>query len=90
MADEKTFTEEIKVSGQQLVETIKKLIHEGNVRHLVIKNEQGKTLIELPVTVASVGAILLPVLAALGAIAALVSDCTIVVVKEDPGQKSPS
>lgn len=82
MDEEKTFTEEIRVSGQHLVETIKKLIHEGNVRHLIIKNEQGKTLLEIPVTVASVGAILLPVLAALGALAALVSDCTIVVVKE--------
>ncbi len=82
MDEEKTFTEEIRVSGQQLVETIKKLIHEGNVRHLIIKNEQGKTLLEIPVTVASVGAVLLPVLAALGALAALVSDCTIVVVKE--------
>jgi hypothetical protein len=82
MGEEKTFTEEIRVSGSQLVETIKKLIHEGNVRHLIIKNEQGKTLLEIPVTVASVGVIILPVLAALGALAALVSDCTIVVVKE--------
>ncbi|HOD66311.1 MAG TPA: DUF4342 domain-containing protein [candidate division Zixibacteria bacterium] len=83
MVEEKTFTEEFKVTGQQLVETVKKLIHEGNVRHVIIKNEEGKSLIEIPVTVATVGALLLPVLAALGAIAALVADCTIVVVKTE-------
>jgi hypothetical protein len=82
MAEEKTFTEEIKVSGQQLVETVKKLVHEANVRHLIIKNEKGEKLIEVPVSVAGVGALLLPVLAAIGAIAALVTNCTIVVVKE--------
>mgnify|MGYP001442376840 FL=1 len=83
MVEEKTFTEEFKVTGQQLVETVKKLTHEGNVRHVIIKNEEGKSLIEIPVTVATVGALLLPVLAALGAIAALVADCTIVVVKTE-------
>ena len=81
MAEEKTFTEEIKVTGQQLVDTIKRLIHEGNIRNLIIKNEQGHTLLEIPVTAASVAAVLLPVLAAVGALAALVSRCTIVVVK---------
>ncbi len=82
MDDKKTFEEEISVSGQQLVDTVKKLIHEANVRRLIIKNERDEKLIEIPVTVAGVGALLLPVLAALGAIAALVSKCTIVVVKE--------
>ena len=82
MAEEKTFTEEIKVSGQQLVETVKKLVHEANVRHLIIKNEKGEKLIEVPVSVAGVGALLLPVLAAIGTIAALVTNCTIVVMKE--------
>jgi len=82
MTDEKTFKEEIKVTGQQLVETVKKLIHKGNVRRLIIKNEKGETLIEIPVTVATVGALLLPVLAALGAIAALATNCTVEVIKE--------
>lgn len=82
MNEEKTFTEEFRVSGQQLVETVKKLVHEANVRHLIIKNESGEKLIEVPVSVAGVGALLLPVLAALGALAALVASCTIVVVKE--------
>ncbi len=82
MADEKTFTEEIKVSGAQLVETVKKLLHEANIRRIIIKNEKGESLLEIPVTIASVGALLLPVAAALGALAALVTHCTIVVVKE--------
>jgi len=81
MNEEKTFKEEIKVSGQQLVETVKKLIHEGNVRRLIIKNEKGETLIEIPVTVATVGAILLPIIAALGAIATLATNCTVEVIK---------
>ncbi len=81
MNKEKTFKEEIKVSGQQLVETVKKLVHEGNIRRLIIKNEKGETLIEIPVTVATVGAILLPIIAALGAIAALATNCTIEVIK---------
>jgi hypothetical protein len=82
MDDKKTFQEEIKVSSQQLVETVKQLLHEANVRHLIIKNEKGETLIEVPVSVAGVGALLLPVLAAIGALAALVSNCTIVVIKQ--------
>jgi len=81
MTEEKTFKEEIKVSGQQLVETVKKLVHEGNVRRLIIKNEKGETLVEIPVTVATVGALLLPIIAALGAIAALATNCTIEVIK---------
>ena len=82
MVDARTFEEEIKVTGKQLVDTVKKLIHEGNVRHIIIKNEKGDKLLEVPVTVASVGALLAPVVAALGALAALVTNCTIVVVRE--------
>ena len=81
MTEETTFKEELKVSGEQLVDTVKRLVKEANVRKLIIKNEKGETLMEIPVTVASVGAILLPVLAALGALAALVTNCTIEVIK---------
>jgi hypothetical protein len=81
MVEETTFKEEMKVSGQQLLETVKKLVHEANVRNIIIKNEKGETLIELPVTAAGVGAILLPVVAAIGALAALVTNCTIEVIK---------
>jgi len=76
-------TEEFKVSGDDLVSFIKKLIREGNARKISVKNEEGKTLVEFPVTIGAVGALIAPVLAAAGAIAALVSRCTIVVEKRD-------
>jgi len=83
MSEEKVRTEEHKVSGDDLLAKVKELVHEGNIRRIIIKNEEGKTLIEVPLTLGVVGAVLLPVLAAIGAIAALVTDCTIVVEKVD-------
>jgi hypothetical protein len=79
VSEEKTFTEEIKTTGEQLLAKVKELVREGNVRRIIVKNEEGKTLIEIPLTLGVVGALLLPVAAAVGAIAALVADCTIVV-----------
>jgi len=76
---ENTTQEEFKINGRDLVDKVKELIQEGNVRRVIIKDRDGKTLVELPVTVGVVGAIIAPVLAALGAIAALVTECTIVV-----------
>ena len=67
----------------RVVERTKKLIHEGNVRRLIVKNAQGVTLIEVPLTMGVVGAVLVPVWAAIGAIAAVVSDATIVVEKRE-------
>jgi len=81
MSEEKVRIEEHAVSGDSLVAKVKELAHEGNIRRITIKNEEGKTLIDIPLTVGVVGALLLPVLAAIGAIAALVTDCTIVVEK---------
>jgi hypothetical protein len=81
MSEEKTWTEEIQTSGEELVAKVKELVHEGNIRRITIQNEEGKTLIEVPLTLGVVGAVLLPVWAAIGAIAALVADCTIVVEK---------
>jgi Flp pilus assembly pilin Flp len=81
--DQKTRTEEFKVSGGEILNKIKELLHEGNIRRIILKDEQGKTFIEFPLTVGIVGAALLPVLAAIGAIAALVSKLTIVVEKVD-------
>ena len=75
-------TEEFKVSADELVKTVKKLIHEGNVRKILIKDDKGKTLIEIPVTIGVVGTILAPWLAALGVIGALATNCTIVVERE--------
>jgi hypothetical protein len=75
--------EEIKVAGRDLVERVKSLIHEGNIHRVIIKNEEGHTLIEVPVTIAAVGAIAAPVLAAVGAIAAMVTHCTVVVERRE-------
>src|SRR4051812_7938001 len=75
-------TEEFQISGDDLLARVKELLHEGNIRRLIIKNEEGKTLLEIPLTVGVMGAavaLVYPVLAALGAIAALVARLTIVV-----------
>ncbi len=77
-------TEEFQVNGDSLIAKIKELIHQGNIRRIIIKGEDGKTLVELPLTFGVVGMALAPVLAAVGAIAALVSNCTIVVVRKEP------
>jgi hypothetical protein len=81
MAGGKTRTEEFRVSGEQLLGKIKELIHEGNIRRIIIKNKDGQTIVEFPVTVGVLGAVLAPYLAAVGAIAALVAEATIVVEK---------
>jgi hypothetical protein len=73
----RTRREEYKVRGEKIVAKIRELLHEGNVRHVVIKNDEGKTLIEFPVTVGVAGALLVPVWAAIGALAALVTNCRI-------------
>lgn len=70
--------EEFKVSGSELVDKIKQLLHEGNIRRIVIKQD-GSTVMEIPLTVAAVGVVLVPVLAAVGALAALITNCSIVV-----------
>ena len=72
-------TEDIKVKGGQVIETVKSLIHEGNVRSITIKDKNRKTIVKFPLTVGVVGAALAPILAAVGAIAALVTDLTITV-----------
>lgn len=76
-------TEEFKVSGGDVVDAVKRIIAQGNARRIIIKNEAGATLIEFPLTLGAIGAIIAPVLAAVGAIAALVTKCTIVVERRD-------
>jgi hypothetical protein len=76
-------TEEFRISGDELVAKVKDLVREGNIRRLIIRNDQGTTLIEIPLTVGLVGVALLPVWAAVGAIAALATDCSIVVERRD-------
>ena len=75
-------TEEFKINGDELVKKVKQLINEGNVRRISIKGRDGKAIAEFPLTIGVVGAVFAPVLAAVGAIAALVSECTITVEKE--------
>lgn len=83
MTDEKVRTEEIHAKGEEVVGKIKDLVRQGNIRRVSIKNEDGKTIVDIPLTLGVVGALFLPQLAALGAIAALVTNCTIVVEKVD-------
>jgi hypothetical protein len=82
-SEQGTRRERYKVSGEGVVAKLKEILHEGNVRHVVIKNEDGKTLIEIPVTLGVAGALLLPVWAAVGAVAAVVSNCTIEIERTD-------
>ena len=83
MSAEENRTEELSVSGEKLVSTVKELVHQGNIRRITIKNRDGKSLIEIPLSLGVVGLLLLPTLAALGAIAALVTECTIVIERCD-------
>lgn len=76
-------TEEFKLEGGKVLDKIKELIHQGNIRRITLKNEEGKTLIEIPFTLGLVGAALLPVFAAVGAIAAVVTRMTLVVEKTE-------
>lgn len=76
---ERSEWEEFQVSADDLVGRVKDLIHEGNIRRIRVRNERGETLLEIPVTVGVIGALFAPYLAALGAIAALATRCTIAV-----------
>jgi hypothetical protein len=87
MNEEKTYTERFKLTGEAVLGKVKELVHEGNVRRLIIRNEDEKILIEIPLTVGAVGVLIAPVAAAIGAVAALVSHCTIDV--ERVGEKPP-
>jgi hypothetical protein len=78
-----TRTEEFTLRGDEVVAKVKALVHEGNIRRITIKNKEGKIMIEVPLTLGVVGALFLPTLAALGALAALVTECTIVVERVD-------
>ena len=78
---EKTRIEEFEVTGDKLIETVKQIIRGGNIRRVTIKNVGGESLIEFPLTLGVAGALILPQLAAIGAIAALVTKCSIVIEK---------
>jgi hypothetical protein len=82
--NEKTTHESFKVTGEELLSKVKEIIKEGNARRIIIKNEKDVTIIEFPLTIGAVGVILAPIFAAVGALAALATHCTIIVEKRDP------
>lgn len=75
-------TEEFKVSGEEILKKVKEIIKEGNARKIILKNEKSESILEIPLTFVVVGAVLLPVLAAVGAIAGILTKCTLVVEKK--------
>ena len=88
-AHESSWWESVKVAGEQLDEKIESLIREGNIRRVVVKQE-GRTIAEFPLTVGVVGAAIAPVIAAIGAIAALVTECTVEIERVAPPPKRPA
>jgi hypothetical protein len=74
--------EEFKIKGEDLIAKVKQLIADGNVRRIIIKDKEDKIIIEIPLTIGVIGIVIAPVLAAVGAIAALVTECTIIVERK--------
>jgi hypothetical protein len=89
MTDQQPHTQEFSLNGDEVVAKVKELIHEGNVRRVIIKNEDGRTMLEIPLTIGVIGAALLPVLAAIGAAAAIATRCTLVVERDPDAPSSP-
>ena len=83
MTEGKFRTEEFRVEGEKLIAKVKELLHEGNIRRLIIKDKEGKTVMEIPMTLGVVGVLIAPQLAAIGAIAALITEATLVVEKSE-------
>ena len=83
MSEEKVHSEEFRVNGEELIGRIKGLVNEGNIRRIIIKDKEGKVIFEIPLTFGILGALLAPQLAAIGAIAALLGEATVVVEKAD-------
>ena len=83
MSEEKVRSEEFRVNGEELISKIKNLVNEGNIRRIIIKDKEGKVIFEIPLTFGIIGALIAPQLAAIGAIAALVTEATVVVEKTD-------
>jgi repressor of nif and glnA expression len=86
---EHKFYEEFKVKGQDLVDKVKTMLHEANVRRIILKDDKGHTFLEIPLSIAAVGVLAAPLLAGIGAIAALVANFTVVVERssEEPEKK---
>jgi hypothetical protein len=88
----KVYYEEFRVRSRDLVDKVRELVHESNVRRIIIKDDKGNTFMEIPLSVATLGALFAPLLAAVGAVAALVADFTIVLERVEettPGERQP-
>jgi Domain of unknown function (DUF4342) len=85
--EQKSYTEELQVMGEQLLSKVKELLHEGNVRRILIKQE-GRTIMEFPLTIGVVGVVAAPILVAIGAISALIAQCSIEVIRSEIPTKS--
>ena len=83
MPEQKFKTEEFRVEGEKLIAKIKELLHEWNIRRIIIKDKEGKTVMEIPMTLGVVGVLIAPQLAAIGAIAALITEANLVVEKTE-------
>lgn len=81
MNEQKVTTEEIKAQGEEVVAKVKELIQHGNVRRISVKNEEGKTLVDIPLTLGVIGALLMPQLAAVGIVVALLGNCRLAIEK---------
>ena len=89
MTQATTSREKIEVKGGRLVAKVKELIHEGNIRRIIIKDADGKTAMEVPVTVGVAGFFVAPTMAAIGALAALAADYSIEVERDTPKSTEP-
>jgi hypothetical protein len=83
MSENKVHSEEFRVNGEELIAKIKQILHEGNIRRIIIKDKDGKTVMEIPLTIGVVGILLAPTLAAIGAVAALLTEATVVVERAE-------
>ena len=89
MAQPGSHTEEFRVSSQDVLNKVRQILHEGNVQRIIIKDPQGKTLLDIPVTVGVLGVLIAPTLAAVGAVAALAADLTLIVERRnEPGRRA--
>jgi hypothetical protein len=84
MADFKGFTEELKVEGKELVDTVKRLVHEGNVRRVVVRNPDGRTILDVPVNAGVLGAVVFPMIATLATIAVYAARYTLIIERSGP------
>jgi len=84
MSDVKSFTEELKVEGKELVDTVKRIVHEGNVRRVVVRNAEGRTVLDIPVNAGVLGAVAFPLVATLATIAVYAARYTLIIERSGP------